>query len=213
MNYSKPFLKEIFPVPIQFNQFNRKFTTEEIEFVDKCSLDVIKNNNNFTSKNFYVLKHPSMKEIKNFLDFNIQHWVETIDRPSSKINSYITQSWFNYTYKGGDHFLHTHPNSFISGVFYINADRNHDTITFVKSGSRELVLFTKDYNSYNSTSYKFNVGSSDLVLFPSTLKHHVEKTSGDHVRISLAFNVFHEGILGNDADLTELISTKHPSYI
>ena len=57
---------------------------------------------------------------------------------------------------------------------------------------------------YNSTSWKFNVETNDLVLFPSSLEHSVEKKKGSNLRISLAFNVFIKGNIGKEDDLNDL---------
>ena len=47
--------------------------------------------------------------------------------------------------------------------------------------------------------------TGDVILFPSSLTHMVETKQGDNTRISLAFNVFIKGTVGNNKNLTELI--------
>jgi hypothetical protein len=42
-------------------------------------------------------------------------------------------------------------------------------------------------------------------MFPSSLVHMVENKEGTNTRISLAFNVFIKGTIGNNKNLTELI--------
>ena len=42
-------------------------------------------------------------------------------------------------------------------------------------------------------------------MFPSSLTHMVETKEGNNTRISLAFNVFIKGKIGNNKQLTELI--------
>jgi hypothetical protein len=42
-------------------------------------------------------------------------------------------------------------------------------------------------------------------MFPSSLTHMVETKEGTNTRISLAFNVFVKGTLGDNTRLTELI--------
>jgi hypothetical protein len=51
---------------------------------------------------------------------------------------YITQSWANYTKKNQYHHTHEHPNSFISGVLYINANEAHDKITMHKKSYQQI---------------------------------------------------------------------------
>jgi hypothetical protein len=50
----------------------------------------------------------------------------------------------------------------------------------------------------------FEVGTGDLVLFPSSLTHMVETVKGDQTRISLSFNTFPVGNIGEEVSLTGL---------
>ena len=56
----------------------------------------------------------------------------------------------------------------------------------------------------NSESWWFEVGSGDLVLFPSNLEHMVETKVGNETRVSIAFNTFLKGHIGVDESLTGL---------
>ena len=62
----------------------------------------------------------------------------------------------------------------------------------------------KEYNLYNSETWWFPVKTLDVVLFPSSLTHRVEVKQGTNTRISLAFNTFIKGTVGNNKKLTEL---------
>ena len=48
------------------------------------------------------------------------------------------------------------------------------------------------------------MGTGDLVLFPSSLTHMVETVQGEATRISLSFNTFPVGSIGEGVDLTGL---------
>ena len=50
----------------------------------------------------------------------------------------------------------------------------------------------------------FSVGTCDLVLFPSSLAHMVEQTESQDTRISLSFNTFLKGLIGDEPTLTAL---------
>ena len=101
--------------------------------------------------------------------------------------------------------MHAHPNSLISGVFYINSDDKFDKIKLFKQQYETIQLEIKEWNIWNSKSWWFPVKTGDIILFPSSLTHMVENKQGDNTRISLAFNVFIKGIIGNNKDLTELM--------
>jgi predicted 2-oxoglutarate/Fe(II)-dependent dioxygenase YbiX len=59
---------------------------------------------------------------------------------------------------------------------------------------------------YNSDTWWLGVKTYDIVLFPSNLTHSVDSVTSDETRISLAFNSFIKGVLGDKAELSELIN-------
>lgn len=67
-----------------------------------------------------------------------------------------------------------------------------------------IKLPPSEWNVWNSESWWFEVGTGDLVLFPSHLQHMVETVQGEQTRISLSFNTFPVGLVGEEVDLTGL---------
>ena len=123
---------------------------------------------------------------------------------SIKVKAYITESWLNFTEKGETHHRHNHPNSFISGVYYVSADENLDRINFVNDRKGALEIVPKEYNDWNCTSYYFGIKSQDIILFPSAIEHFVNPVESTKTRISLAFNSFLKGELGSTNNATYL---------
>jgi uncharacterized protein (TIGR02466 family) len=201
----EPIIHSLFPTPIFFSSLEREFTPLELKFVDKNKKDTYNNTGNITSNDNYVLNEKPFLNLKNELDLKVKEYFDKIICPSNKVKPYITQSWLNYTKKNQYHHKHQHPNSLVSGVFYINADEKLDKIKFFKEDYQPIKLEIKEYNLFNSQSWWFTVKTGDIVLFPSSLTHMVETKEGDNTRVSLAFNVFVEGKIGNNKDLTELI--------
>ena len=105
---------------------------------------------------------------------HIKQYFDKVISTSDKIVPYITQSWINYTREGEYHHSHAHPNSLISGVLYIDANKDNDKILFEKRGYHRIALTIKDYNLYNSDSWFFPVQTGDLIIFPSETQHKVE---------------------------------------
>ena len=195
----------IFPTPIYISKVDRKLTPLEIKFVDKNKKDFYKNDGNITSNNNYILNEKPFANIKKELNLRVQDYFDKVISPSNNITPYITQSWLNYTETNQYHHKHAHPNSLVSGVFYINCHEEHDKIKFFNDNYKTIKLEIKDWNLYNSESWWFSVKTGDVILFPSSLSHMVETKEGDNTRISLAFNVFIKGTVGNNKSLTELI--------
>ena len=194
----------IFPTPIYISKLDRELTPLELKFVDKSKKDFYKNDGNITSKNNYILNEKPFTNIKKELDLRVKDYFDKVISPANNITPYITQSWLNYTETNQYHHKHAHPNSLVSGVFYINCHEEHDKIKFFNDNYKTIKLEVKDWNMWNSESWWFSVKTGDIILFPSSLTHMVETKQGDNTRISLAFNVFIKGTVGNNKNLTEL---------
>ena len=195
----------IFPTPIYTSKLNRELTSKELLFVDKIKLDVHNNDGNKTSNDNYILNNKAFKNLKEDLDLRVQDYFNKVLSTTDSITPYITQSWLNYTETNQYHHKHAHPNSLVSGVFYINCHEEFDKIKFFNDTYKAIKPEIKDWNLYNSESWWFPVMTGDLILFPSSLTHMVETKQGDNTRISLAFNVFIKGTIGEKKQLTELI--------
>ena len=195
----------IFPTPIYTSKLDRKLTTLELKFVDKNKKNFYKNDGNITSNNNYILNEKPFANIKKELDLKVQNYFDEVISPANNIKPYITQSWLNYTETNQFHHKHAHPNSLVSGVLYINCHQEFDKIKFFNDNYKIIKIETKNWNLWNSESWWFPVKTGDIILFPSSLTHMVETKEGTNTRISLAFNVFIKGTIGNNKALTELI--------
>ena len=198
-------INSIFPTPIYTSKLNRELSKKELSFIDKSKLNFYKNEGNITAVDNYILNNKEFKTLKEELDLRIQDYFDKIICPANNITPYITQSWLNYTETNQYHHKHAHPNSLVSGVFYINCDDQFDKIKFFNENYNTIKLETKDWNLWNSKSWWFPVKTGDIIMFPSSLTHMVETKQGDNTRISLAFNVFIKGTVGDNKSLTELI--------
>jgi uncharacterized protein (TIGR02466 family) len=200
----KDTIHSLFPVPIYQTSLDRNFSTKENLFFNKQKNKTRKIEGNSVSLNTYILEDPCLKQLKKELLNAVDKYYINIIDAKDKINPYITQSWLNYSNKGDYHHSHEHPNSLVSGVFYIKADEQKDKITFHKNFYSTIKLRPKNYNLWNSLSWWIPVKSGDILLFPSYLNHSVETKEDNDIRISLAFNTFLKGSLGNNRDLSEL---------
>jgi len=194
----------LFPTPVYLSTTGIKLTEKELDFVNKTKEDFLLSTGNTRSKDSYILENEEFLPIKKVLEKEVEHYFETILK-SAEVKPYITQSWLNYTQVNQYHHPHHHPNSLVSGVFYIDADKYNDKISFIKPNyGRQLELNVTEYNDWNSQSWVLPTETGDLFLFPSTLEHNVDFKKGTNTRISLAFNVFVKGILGHPDGLNFL---------
>jgi uncharacterized protein (TIGR02466 family) len=110
-----------------------------------------------------------------------------------RLNWTVKEMWTNLLEPGGSQTMHSHANSFISGVFYLTPSHPGSRTVFVRPpGGFE---FSFRHHTRQAAMGPFNAGKymlpaaepGDLVLFPSYLYHEVPKNQGDQ-RITIAFN-------------------------
>lgn len=196
-------IENLFPTAISFFDLGRNFTEEELAFVK--GLELKENTGNKSSVNTKVLNAPELANINGFINRSVQEYFQTIYNPATDIEVYTTQSWSNVTNPGEYHHKHRHHNSFISGVLYFQVEKDVDKITFFKPDASNFWLKTKAWNLHNSEAWYYPIETGKLVIFPSTLEHMVTITESKSPRISLAFNTFLRGDIGDEDNLTRLI--------
>ncbi len=195
-------IHNLFPTPVAIYKLDRKLMEEELVFIK--GQETRPNMGNVTSIDNTILQNHSMTKLRDFIESNVSEYFKTVYSPKHDVSLRITQSWINYTEPGQYHHKHAHPNSFVSGVFYPQANRETDKIYFYRDGFQQIKFPPNNWNVWNSESWWFEVGTGDLVLFPSSLTHMVETVKGEDTRISLSFNTFPVGLVGEEMDLTGL---------
>jgi uncharacterized protein (TIGR02466 family) len=195
----------LFPTAVLQKNINRSFTKKEMEFVREHEKNVYPNEGNETSVERYLFENKIFKKLHDECLSVANEYMKEIICPKYDVAPYFTQAWLNYTTPGQFHHRHSHANSYLSGVLYINAEEE-DKIHFFKSIPHEHIkLVTENFNTYNSESWWVPVRTGDIVVFPSSLQHMVTNTESNKTRISLAFNTFLKGTIGDGNSLTELV--------
>ena len=200
-------IESVFPCPVYIVKSNSKFTYDE-EIGNIIDAGMQFNGSNSNSISSYIFD-TGLKKIKQFCEEQIKIYVEQIICPvEGDLDFYITQSWLNVNRPGESHYEHCHSNSIISGVFYISTEED-DKITFVDPNYhvKDRIKFeTKVSNIWNSEQWSFQSNSNELILFPSWLNHMVNSNPrATKDRLSISFNTFVRGTLGEKTGKYELI--------
>lgn len=192
---------DLFPTPLYINNIDAPLINQQKDYL--LNLPKVLNIGNLRSESGYIFEYPLFAELKKTINEHIKEYVNIV-YPNSNLDVYITQSWANYTEPNQYHHKHSHPNSFISGVFYVNAIKNEDMIKFYKDLPFIYQINHNQYNNYNSGEVAILVESGDLVLFPSNFTHNVPPTTSKETRISISFNTFIKGNIGDELSSTAL---------
>lgn len=118
----------------------------------------------------------------------------------------ITTSWLNIHKQHGYCQLHNHSNSIISGVVFINIPTNSGKFLFKRNNTPNNKLFsmqvemdtTEQSTQYTGMEYIIDPQPNTLLLFPSTLSHMVTQNNSTDERLTLAFNVIPDGLIGKN---------------
>ena len=194
-------MHHLFPTPVGFFELGRELTDEELFFVRE--LETRPNMGNTTSTNNFVLRDPVMTGLRSWIEDCVSEYFKATANPKHDVSLRVTQSWCNYSEPGQFHHKHAHPNSYVSGVFYVQTNPD-DRIYFYRDGYQQIKFPPLEWNQYNSESWWFDATTGKLILFPSSAQHMVPQVQGEETRISLSFNTFPVGMVGEEVDLTGL---------
>ena len=203
-------LMQLFPTPLLICPYPVDYT-KELEWIRNC--ECRKENSggdgggqkihyNRQSEDTFVLDRPELANIRAFIEAKLHEFVTKIYASTDKL--VITQSWLNKSKKGESHHEHVHPNSMISGVWYPQIHEQLPPIQFRSRQQRDVALQTEKYNTFNSATFMLPMKKGELILFPSNLTHSVPTNVGEEERISLSFNTWPKGNMGDIKSLTYL---------
>jgi uncharacterized protein (TIGR02466 family) len=117
-----------------------------------------------------------------------------LNLPKSFKKLNLTESWFNLSKRGQWHHTHKHPNSYISGIYYLNTMASGYTILKSKnlwySEFPFFQVFENMNNDFEYNSFLVKPEAGKLILFPSSLYHSVNENLSDEDRYTIAFNSY-----------------------
>jgi len=111
----------------------------------------------------------------------------------------ITGCWATVLAQGARHQAHTHPNNFLSGVYYLRTHPGADTINFHDPRAQAGVIRppVTELTAENTDQVVVKVTDGTLLMFPSYLEHSVDATESEEERISVSFNIMFSSFAQN----------------
>jgi len=103
----------------------------------------------------------------------------------------ITGCWATVLAKSALHKAHSHPNNFLSGVYYVRVQPGADTINFHDPRRQTYVIRPPvvELTADNTDQVVVRVTNGTLLMFPSYLEHSVDGNMSEEERISISFNI------------------------
>jgi uncharacterized protein (TIGR02466 family) len=103
----------------------------------------------------------------------------------------ITGCWATVLAKGAMHKIHSHPNNYLSGVYYVRVQPGSDTINFHDPRTQAHVIQPPvvELTGENTDQVVVRLTNGTLLIFPSYLEHSVDANMSKEERISVSFNI------------------------
>jgi uncharacterized protein (TIGR02466 family) len=103
----------------------------------------------------------------------------------------VTSCWAVVNEKLASNFVHNHPNSVLSGVYYVKTPENCGGIFF--SDARDVAhMFAPavaELSPWTLQKVTYAATEGRMIIFPSWLRHGVESNLSDENRICISFNI------------------------
>ncbi|MEA3277260.1 MAG: 2OG-Fe(II) oxygenase family protein, partial [Pseudomonadota bacterium] len=103
----------------------------------------------------------------------------------------ITGCWANVNAPGTAHGIHSHPNNYLSGVYYVRTPPGADSINLhdprVQAGIIRPPVTA--LTAQNTDMVVIHVQPGRLLVFPAWLQHSVSANAAESERVSVSFNV------------------------
>lgn len=102
-----------------------------------------------------------------------------------------TGCWANINPTGGKNSTHTHPNNYLSGVYYVQVPRGSGNIEFADPRPQAGVILPrgKAWNKFTGNKVTVPVTPGRMVMFPAWLGHSVPTNTSSEHRVSISFNI------------------------
>ena len=188
-------LHATFSVPILETDIG--YTSGIIDYINTLEYQRTAYDNADISISMDVLENPLFKEYSKKINYFVQIFCYDyvrfdknfmkLERTSSWSNRYHPNDWCQY---------HTHSNSFVTGVWYLETPENGgdlDLHSHRSSFGDPISFGVVEDNDINNSMKTIECSPGKLVIFPSIIGHSVEKNRSNKIRSCIAFNYYARG--------------------
>ena len=197
----------VFATPVYKSDNLYKLKEEQMQYLK--TLEMIKNKGgNYLTTRKDIMDDKSMEDFKHWCLLNVRAFAKQLGA-SERTSFYITQSWMNRNPPHSYHHTHMHPNSIFSCIYYVEGDkcptyfyRYDDRTSF---GNFAFYENDKGSNAFTATKAGVMNEVGRLVIFPSSMVHDVDNNESDKDRVTISFNTFIRGEMGEPENSNHLI--------
>ena len=188
-------IQDLFKSPIYYTDLkldNKAMANYCLSYSKKEKGRVLSNEGGYQSDDLQG-EHPVLNDL--FLSIE-EHCASYIKELEIKSTNEISNIWMNINGYKDTNLLHCHPNTLISGAYYVQTPKDCGNIHFHHPAYDSFQYdWTYDkivkYNTYNSADWMMPSSAGRLYLFTSWLQHLVKPNlNKKEKRISISFNFY-----------------------
>tara|TARA_R110000824_G_scaffold32681_1_gene105356 strand:- start:8 stop:613 length:606 start_codon:yes stop_codon:yes gene_type:complete len=184
-------------IPIAYESNVYSLNKKELNVIKKTKYRPPKQGH-YLSETISLLGNKTLAPLKKFITEKAEEYTRNVLEIKDQI--YLTQSWSTINPINAFHQVHSHPNTFISLVYYAQCISGNFQFHLDTSSIRECFNFEytiNKFNIYNSSSWDIPVKTGDIVLFPGHINHMSLPNQSSTPRILVGANFFIKGTLGS----------------
>ncbi len=143
----------------------------------------------YASANQMQKTSPTFAELETLLTPHLKKYLSKLHFQSSWKNLKMTTCWVNVMNPGCSHALHIHPQSVISGTYYVSLPKGASPLRF--EDPRYALFMNRPPvtpQSPHQTHISMPAKAKEFILFESWLRHDVPVNTQKQPRISISFN-------------------------
>lgn len=180
----KVYEHDIFPIPTRVIDLDEKQQNEIKEYYNDVWKDIPRPEHVKVATTWGMEEQP-LDMSPTLVDAITQSLDGYIQRVSNFVSTaYIEDHWLQEYNHGAAHMPHHHPDSIISGVYYIESNNQGSPLVFYNPNNAQHFM------NYSTYSNMVECWQGRLILFPSWLLHGVpECRNEDVLRRVIAFNI------------------------
>jgi uncharacterized protein (TIGR02466 family) len=131
------------------------------------------------------------KEFTDIISDLILNIAQEIKLDLDRVRAIVNNCWATINQKNAFNTLHHHPNSILSGVYYVKVPENSGNLYFYdpRSGGQMLLPPFHQMTPWTIGKIIYKPIEGMFIIFPSWLWHGVEPNLSEESRISLSFNI------------------------
>ena len=192
----------LFPTTVYKNNIINDFTEDCIDNLKGEEYIRTPLDNGWITKKLDLHKDDKYNDLFGAIDYHVNYFAKEILKIKDDIDLVCISSWVTMNI-GSDYAQdHIHASSMISGVLYLDAPPGSAPINFHGDINKNNTFGTffpiqySEFNQLNSNTYRVDVESGIMVLFPSSLRHSVRPNSDSSIkRYVLSFDYIPVGVL------------------